>query len=241
MKLDLTEEVKAAIVNHADQEPSKEVCGLLILDSSRLYALPCPNVSPQPEKSFLMPPSAYSAHYKNGTLAGYYHSHHDLPERPSEADIKISENIKLPSVIYSRLTKQFFTYEPVGKVHPLMGRHFELGVFDCVALVEDYFTEKCGFTFKPCQRTPLDILKGMPNFHTILKERDFVLASEPIKQHDIICLSLGVHSGECNHLAVYSGNKRMMHQMLYRPSEEVYYGGYWQKHTVAVYRHKTLL
>ncbi len=241
LDMELSDDIKAAIVKHALEQPTLEVCGLLIRRFNAFCIVPCPNVSPQPSKSFLMRPSDYIARLKDGTLAGYYHSHPETPEIPSEADKKVSESANLPVVIYSLVTKAFSVYEPTGKEIPLLGRRFEFGIFDCVSLFTDYYQQKLGIQISEIPRSLKFITEGMDSFHQMTLARDMVLVNEEEPRlHDLICLSLGTASGACNHLAVYTGNGQIMHQLLYRPSEEVFYGGYWKKHTVGIYRHKSL-
>lgn len=239
--MELTPEVSAAIVKHAESRPALEVCGLLICDSSGFYALPLDNVSPTPSKSFLMRPRAYFEYFKNDTLKGYYHSHHDTDEKPSEADIKVSEGSCLPCIIYSRVTQRFSVYTPNGKTVPLIGRHFELGIFDCFSLVEDYYQQNLGITLGAFERRPRDLMEGRSDVHQQALKLGFKLVTDESDQpHDLICMSLGTPKGDINHVAIRTSKFRILHQLLYRPSEEVYYGGYWLKHTLAVYRHSSL-
>jgi proteasome lid subunit RPN8/RPN11 len=229
------------IIDHALRDAPRECCGVVIRDSSGLKAIPLPNVSPTPQNAFLIEPSAYLEYLKNETLVEYYHSHVVTDEKPSEADIHISEACGFPARIYSLASKQFSVYVPKGYVTPLEGRQFQFGVFDCVSLVSDYYQTVLGIELKPIPRTIANLMQGSSSLTEQLTEIGFQLVERPPRLHDLICMSVGTSNGLCNHFGVYLGNKTILHQLMNRPSCKTLYSGYWEKHTVFIARHIQLL
>jgi proteasome lid subunit RPN8/RPN11 len=231
----------ADIVLHADKCAPRECCGLVIRDPSGPKALPLPNVSSDPENSFLLNPRAYVPYLNAGTLLEYYHSHPKDDESFSPADLRMSESAGFPVVVFSVVTRKFSRYVPHGVTQPLLGRRFHYGVFDCATLVEDYYRLNLGIAIPASERTASFLEKGVPDLLARLKAAGFELVAAPLKKHDILGFSLATPTGDCNHLAVYLGDGIMLHQLVNNLSGYRVYGGAWVKNLVYVARHSTLL
>ena len=228
------------IAQLAESNPTVEVCGVLKRAINDFDVVPLDNIAPKPGNTFQMRPSDYAPYYRDGSIAGYFHSHPHTDEKPSQTDIRMSESLQLPCVIYSLQTKRFFTYTPNGAKTPLLERQFSFGVLDCFSLVEDYYSQVLNISLAPVPREYKDMIEGIRDMTSLMRERNLVQVDSP-KLHDIICMSVGVSSGACNHLGVHVGGSRMLHQLLNRKSEYVPYGGYWAKNTLFYARHKSLL
>ena len=62
---------------------------------------------------------------------------------------------------------------------------------------------------------------------------------QDLKEHDVILMALG--STIVNHAAVYIGDNKVLQHCTNRLSSRDVYGGYWQKNTHCVVRHRSLL
>lgn len=77
----------------AQQDPDREVCGLIGADAQRMQVLPVRNVASDPSRAFEMDPEGLvSAHKalrdKQLALWGVYHSHPGTVAQPSTADLR---------------------------------------------------------------------------------------------------------------------------------------------------------
>ena len=91
---DLAADAEAEIRRHGTETYPNECCGALIASGGAIVeAFPLPNTTAEgPRRRFLIGPDDYRlaearARARDGTLAGFYHSHPDHPARPSETDL----------------------------------------------------------------------------------------------------------------------------------------------------------
>lgn len=70
------------------------------------------NISEQPDKFFMMDPLEYLMFKDKYEMVAVFHSHIEGDEKPSEFDIKMSEDCCDPFLIYSLITKKVHIYEP---------------------------------------------------------------------------------------------------------------------------------
>ncbi len=92
MALEISSTLVARLLNEADSEPDREVCGLLFGTSERVdAALPCSNVASDPRTAFEIDPAALIAAHKaerrgGPAIVGCYHSHPNGAALPSPRD-----------------------------------------------------------------------------------------------------------------------------------------------------------
>ena len=94
--------------------PYMEVCGFLGYDDKKKsYVVePKKNISDNPRQYFMLDPVDYILFKDEYSLIAVYHSHIKGNEKPSEFDIKMSENCCDPFLIYSLNNKKVHIYEP---------------------------------------------------------------------------------------------------------------------------------
>lgn len=73
------------------------------------------NRSKNPEIYFMIDPYEYLEFINDNKMIGVFHSHLIGDEKPSDFDIKMSENSCVAFLIYSINTEKFFIYEPQYK------------------------------------------------------------------------------------------------------------------------------
>ena len=92
--LALDADAEQEIRRHGTDTYPNECCGALIADGDRIVeAFRLPNTTAEgPRRRFMIGPQDYRlaearASERQGTLAGFYHSHPDHPARPSATDL----------------------------------------------------------------------------------------------------------------------------------------------------------
>ena len=92
--LALDADAEQEIRRHGTETYPNECCGALIADGDRIVeAFRLPNTTAEgPRRRFMIGPQDYRlaearASERQGTLAGFYHSHPDHPARPSATDL----------------------------------------------------------------------------------------------------------------------------------------------------------
>jgi proteasome lid subunit RPN8/RPN11 len=130
------------IIKHAESNPSEEVCGTISLDSNLIVTVTKEkNQSFDKQKMFEISPLRILGQKK---LLGIYHSHPRSSENPSQADINNSEELGIPFLIYSLVTKKIFLYIPDSfEPSSLIGRPYVRGFCECVNIPRDYYSQRC--------------------------------------------------------------------------------------------------
>jgi len=102
-KIEFPSSLAAEILNHAQQDPRVEVCGLIGGgDSQALSCYPIDNIAEDPVSVFFMDPQQQIQAMRmmrenDETLFGIYHSHPHSPAIPSPKDI---EEASYPDAFY---------------------------------------------------------------------------------------------------------------------------------------------
>ena len=102
------------IVDESESNPFIEICGFLGFDRDKdSYIVQIQkNIAENPSIHFMIDPLNYLLFKDKYDLLAIYHSHINTDAKPSEFDIKMSNNCCMPFLIYSIETKKFNLYEP---------------------------------------------------------------------------------------------------------------------------------
>ena len=102
------------IKGHSIVHPFIEICGFLGYDlTKKKYIVQLEkNCSTDPQNYFAIDALKYLLFKQKYILAAVFHSHIIGDEKPSEFDIKMSENCCTPFLIYSLNTNKFELYQP---------------------------------------------------------------------------------------------------------------------------------
>jgi proteasome lid subunit RPN8/RPN11 len=109
--------IKNFIQNHSDLNIATEICGFVGFNKKqkKYIAQIEKNQAVDPKNFFLISPLNYLKFKKNNEIIAVFHSHIVGDESLSEFDIKTSELICTPFIIFSTNTRKFSFYEPHNK------------------------------------------------------------------------------------------------------------------------------
>ncbi|WP_082243381.1 C40 family peptidase [Xenorhabdus bovienii] len=127
------------IIDHAKAEYPNECCGLVIQNSRKQQYIRCRNTAPLPTEQFSMHPVDYAEAEDVGTIVAIVHSHPDATTQPSQLDIAQCDLSQIPWVIVSWPESDIRTIMPTEGIKPLLGRPFVHGIWDCYAIVRDWY------------------------------------------------------------------------------------------------------
>lgn len=248
MDFDLTGGAFDAMFAHAEQQAPRECCGLLVkvAESEALLYVAAENVWPAEEPDrFSIHPETYARVADDlGEVVAIVHSHPNASANPSMADRVGCEKSGLPWLIVGWPSGVVKRVDPEGWRAPYKGREFAHGVLDCYTLIQDWFRRELEVVLPDFDRSdgwweerPDHARENLyvENF----ARAGFVLAHGEPKRHDVFLMQ--VKADVANHGAIYLGDGNILHHLHGMLSCENPYGGFWQRHTVAMLRHRDLI
>lgn len=219
-----------AILAHAEQEYPREACGLIVHNDNRQRYISCRNLAQEPQDHFMMSPEDYAQAEDSGTLVAVVHSHPDATTLPSPLDQAQCDQSQLPWVIVSWPEGDVRTILPLAGVKPLLARPFVHGIWDCYAIVRDWYQLERSIRLPDFARTDDWWSRGENLYMTHYAEAGFTPTGDAPQIGDVIIMQ--VRANEPNHAGVYVGNGEMLHHMYGQLSQKVPYGGYWLDRTI---------
>lgn len=228
----------------------KEACGFVLADAKgKPFCIECENKSLEPNSHFLIDPEDFLKAEKQGKIVACWHTHCDMSARASEADKVGCQNTQVPWFIGAVYGKEEpYRFEGLELVEcnngyeaPLIGRPYSFGVFDCFSLMRDYYKRELHIELPELPRTER-IWASEPDYmaKTAVEKFGFVRMpeGEPPHRGDLFFIQTGRDGAD--HIGIYIGDDRILHQMRNRLSRtDIYGGSYWQEHTLTHWRHKT--
>jgi len=231
--------IEKSIIAHSELNPNEEVCGLILIQpSGEVIVKRVDNKHPDKKNGFFIPQSFLIEHLVDKTIIGIYHTHYKTSEKPSVIDIKMSEEICLPYLIYSLKTKKFFLYFPESfDPGNLIGRFYVKGFNECSCIFKDYFKKVLGINITKWNKNywlPEEDDKANNLLLKILnKHFDTV---KTIKKHDVIVFEIKKNARL--HVGIYLGNDFFIHQPKYQLSQKQILDERWQSKIKYLYRYR---
>ncbi|HID8434800.1 TPA: C40 family peptidase [Serratia marcescens] len=230
----MRQKIISAILTHAAAEYPRECCGVVVQSGRRQRYVRCRNLAPEPTEQFSLAPADYAAAEDSGTIVAIVHSHPDATTQPSQLDLAQCDLSQLPWIIASWPEGDIREVIPREGVKPLLERPFVHGIWDCYAIVRDWYQLERGIALPDFTRTDGWWNRGENLYMAHYAEAGFVPASGELLVGDVIVMQ--VQAPKPNHAAVYLGDGIMIHHMYGQLSNRVSYGGYWQERTITVLR-----
>ncbi|MDE9430591.1 C40 family peptidase [Xenorhabdus bovienii] len=226
------------IMDHAQTEYPNECCGLVIQNSRKQQYIPCRNTAPSPTEQFSMHPEDYAEAEDIGTIIAIAHSHPDATTQPSQLDIAQCDLSQIPWVIVSWPEGDIRTIMPTGGIKPLLGRPFVHGIWDCYAIVRDWYRLERNIDIPDFERSDGWWERGENLYMKNYADAGFTECSGELQIGDVIIMQ--VQANEPNHAGVYIGDGLMIHHMYGQLSNRIPYSGYWQERAVKILRYREL-
>lgn len=236
----LTKDTRNAIVTHALEDLSVEVCGLIKLSTGGEYEYErVGNLHPEPGQHFRLSKSDAARLRTKKNVVAYVHSHPNGPVWPSENDVAVQLRIGKPSVIVARDIDsgavEVFSFGDHLLDAPLIEREFRFNVYDCLAALRSWVWQHKGRHMPGKAYAPgwWDIgkedpsqLADNPNLYEKCFEEygyqlfdpDFTNPESPNhpKIGDVLLMQMG--APVVNHVAVYEGNNLIYHHRVNKKS-----------------------
>jgi proteasome lid subunit RPN8/RPN11 len=230
--------IQGDMLQHAFAEAPKEACGLVV---NGKY-VPCQNVHEEPEKYFTICPKAYAKACKKGEVEAIFHSHTTNYNKFSPSDARSCKQSNVPWVMYCTVTDDWHYADPTGNA-PYVGRQWHYGIHDCYSLLKDFHHREFGIELADFQRGE-EMEWDSPDwnmFEQNFADQGFVSCDDSPKKGDMILMQL--QAPKPNHVGVMvePDTNIFYHHLLDRLSEANIYGGYWEKATNKILRHKEFL
>jgi proteasome lid subunit RPN8/RPN11 len=233
----MDESTLQAIRDHAQAEYPRESCGVVVVRRGRERYYPCRNIA-LADDHFSIHPEDYAGAEDEGEITCIVHSHPNVAPLPSAADLVGCEASGLPWLIVNWPTGAIHEFAPSGYVAPLVGRVYSYTVLDCYTLIQDYYQRTLGITLKDFPHPERFWETGGSMYLQHYEEAGFVQVDQ-IALHDVLLMQIGASTP--NHGAVYVGDGKIMQHLEHRLSSVDVWGGFWEKCTVKIIRHKDLL
>ena len=234
--MELLDELRAEILQHAKAEDPRECCGLVAVVKGRQRYFPCRNIAQTPDEHFVL--DGWNEVEDKGEVVAVVHSHPKTNPAPSTADRVACEKSELPWFIVNPKTEGWGYCEPEGFELPYVGREFVHGVVDCYTLVRDWYAREYGIQLRDYDRRDQWWDHGenlyVENFQ---KEGFRKIPVRDVRQGDLILMNLV--SPVPNHAAIYVGDQKVLHHVQGRLSSRDVYGGYYGKSTACALRHES--
>ena len=237
--MNITEDIKNQILEHAKEECPKESCGLIIIRKGRIVYKRCKNIADLPKECFVLADDDYIKADEEGEIVGVAHSHPYEQPTPSDGDKVACEKSGVPWFIVNPNTEKWGYLEPSGFELPYVGRKFQFGIIDCYTLVRDYFKKEFNLQLRDYYRADEFWKKGQSLYEdNFMKEGFIKIPLDEIKKHDLLFMQLEANLP--NHAAIYLGDQQVLHHVQRRLSSRDILGEYYIKNTAFAARHKSL-
>ncbi|GKX46083.1 C40 family peptidase [Pectobacterium carotovorum] len=223
------------ILAHAEQDYPRECCGVIVQNGRKQRYVKCRNTASEPNDQFSMSPEDYAEAEDSGAIIAIVHSHPDATTQPSNLDHAQCDLSQLPWIIASWPEGDIRTIMPTEGVKPLLERPFVHGIWDCYAIVRDWYQLERSITLPDFERSDGWWDRGENLYMKHYAEAGFIAVSSELQPGDVIIMQ--VRADEPNHAGVYVGNGEMVHHMHGQLSQKVPYGGYWLDRTITRLRY----
>lgn len=230
--MNLTDNIKAQIKEHALAELPKECCGY-VLDNGEV--IKAKNISENPKERFEIDLKSYLK--AEGKSKICYHSHDDNGDF-SDYDKLISEGHKIPMLMYCIKNDTFNIYNPKGYINNYTGRAFKIGQQDCLSLIRNYYEKELNIQLKDYPRNQ-EWLENPANDYEINYTKEGFSKVDSFKKHDMILFKFP-NQKFASHAGVYLGNDSFLHHLRDSISNIEKYSGVYKRITFACLRHELL-
>ena len=201
--------------------------------------LDCVNTHSIKEKYFRIDPDEYLYFKINSTILAIFHSHVNEPERPSEYDKDMFEELCVPYYIYSVKTGKMSLSIPDSYIpDSLLGRVYVEDIYQCSSLVRDYLYEQGINSRKWIENwiVPSDYKEANKLIIKAIKGNCMEVSQRDIAEGDILIFE--INDRKIHHMGIYTGNNEFIHQPIDCLSSKAFMDERWAKKVYKIYRAK---
>lgn len=223
---------------HAMQCFPQEACGLIVNNEY----LPCDNMHSLPLEYFAIDAKDYAKASVKGDIQAVFHSHPNQLNNFSAHDIEACKHSKLPWILYCTDTNEWAEIDPSGNA-PYLGRPWQYGIYDCYALMRDFYNREFGIVLDDFNRGEEGEWENPEwrMFEKNIEQQGFIDCNGPLKKGDMLLMQLQSRFPNHAGFMVAPSSNIFYHHLMGRISEQNVYGGYWAKVTNRILRHRDLL
>ena len=246
--MQLTDEIKEVIQEHAAECFPAESCGLIV---DNKY-VPCRNISKHADQ-FEIHHEDLAAAEDIGEIQAYVHSHPNASARASEIDLLQIELHQKPWIICAYPDVEFQVYEPSGYKAPLVGRNYIHGVQDCYSIVRDFYERELGVHLPDYEREDAwwESKESKSLYLENFEKEGFVEVND-LQYGDVMLCRVG-RTEHVNHAIIWLGDQTelkseqteacvgssiILHHPYGRKSVREVFGRQWQERVVKVVRYE---
>ena len=240
----IDKKIKNFIKKQALENIPNECCGFIVKENDSFKCIPCNNTATDKINNFKIASLEYLKIQNKYKIYYIYHSHTNENCDFSEMDKNCSENLNLPIILYNIQKNIFKIYQPINISNNYIGRYFEIGINDCLSLVEDYFKNELNFIInfyenwkQIRENLNKDLISAKEVGENIIKDKIFEkngfknIGNKNLIKNDILVLN--VYN---KHFAIYLDNNKILHQPMLSFSKIENYCNFYRRHTELVYR-----
>ncbi len=226
------------IVNYLLEQYPEEGCGLILNKKGKRVWIPCENTAENRKETFTISSKDYIKANLEGDLLAIVHSHPDGVAKPSEHDIKTSNFLGIPYIIYALPELDKYTYTPEVLRNEYIGKEYEFGINDCYSLVRDYYRQELNIKLPTIPFEDDWWEKGLNYFDDLFESFGFEKV-DTLEKNDLIFFR--VMAQVPNHCGVYIGEDLFLHHAVNRLScrESIY--SVWGKYITGYFRCKQFI
>jgi proteasome lid subunit RPN8/RPN11 len=236
---------------HAIAYLPNESCGYIIRDRTSLAYLfvPCDNIHQEPIDNFAISEFDYTKADKLGEIVALFHSHVKATIENGKCDFSSADRVACEQsdidwILCTLPQQEIKILRPSGYKLPLLEREFVYGLTDCYALVRDAFAE-IGIELSDYPRGNVGEWDGKADwnmFEDNFQSEDFVVIDKHsvLQKYDVLLMQ--IQSSKINHIGLMWEPDRniFIHHLIDRLSELSIFGGFWERCTIKIVRHKNL-
>lgn len=228
-----------AIIADGLQRYPLEACGYIVNTKGVEETIALSNLAGEKygEKMFIMDQTTALTIRQTSEILAIYHTHPHSSPAPSIEDLVGCKKSGIDWFILNPHSGEYNYISPSEITYniPLLGRKFAWGIFDCYALLQDYYREILKIELKDFDRGLLfewnsgDWNRFEENFESAgFRELG---SREKLKAGDVFLMNIG--SDKINHCGVLAEPNRNVfyHHLLDRKSEGAVYGGWYKQVT----------
>jgi proteasome lid subunit RPN8/RPN11 len=223
----IDKKIKNYIKKHAAEAEPNEACGFIVLQNDKFKCIKCKNISTTPNLTFEISCKEY-LNIKN-TYDKIYYIYHTHPLNSncfdfSDQDKYCSESLAVPIILYNLKNNEIKIYEEPELKKDYIGRFFEIGINDCLSLVEDYFRNELNFiinfyeNWKEIRKNlNKNLISAKEVGENIIKDKIFEkngfknIKDENLIKNDILVINAIYNK----HFAIYLDQNKILHQPIF--------------------------